>query len=822
MSTSDSVNNKRIAKNTLLLYFRMIFWVAVSLYTNRVVLDQLGASDFGIFNVVFGFVTIVSFLPASMSAAVGRFLNVGLGMGQTDRMKSIFQATVVACAMLALVVLILFETVGVWFATSQLNYPPDRATAVMLVYQLCVANMVIGLFFSPFQSLTLSHERMGVYALFSILDASVKLFFVLALPYLPVDKLVAYMICIFGIGVMLDLCYLFYCRRHFEESRSISLHPDFAIIREVVGYCSWNTLQVLTFVLHTQCIAVLVNLFFGTVMNAAYGIALQISNVLKNFVKSFTMAAVPQIMKSHSAGAKDEMSRLIDRSCRLSIVLVVLIVVPMLLQTPFILSLWLKQIPPQTILLVRVILLVAMADACSDLFTAAVGATGKIRNFNLATICCGILHAVVTWLMFRQGMPPVSALWAYLAIIVLENVVRITYVVRLVDVPVRGFVLIALRAVLFIVLSIAIPHGIQQMFVPSTSVSLAVIVLSVFSTLCLAVTLMFSVGQVLEYVKHTLRSNSFYKRHFQGRVNSLRYFVKDLKLYVRNYTWMKDREVEGNTVYFIFDPAQKHPGMTDRIKVIVCCYWIAKQNDFDFKVIYDQPHRLADYLAENEARWEADRSELSYSLRNSRLLSYNGSRPMPRLSKCVKQYHIYHYIGINLLINNHIPDASRIWSECFNELFKPSARLAEAYMETGLVPRQYAAVHLRFVNALEHFEDGFFNSIPPEQQQRLVERSLAALADIRLQCQDLPLYVFSDSNRFLNIAREAGYLTLDGQIGHISFTNDRDALIKAFLDSYAISQSASTYRVLGGHLYESTFPYYAALMGGKECINYKI
>lgn len=319
----------------------------------------------------------------------------------------------------------------------------------------------------------------------------------------------------------------------------------------------------------------------------------------------------------------------------------------------------------------------------------------------------------------------------------------------------------------------------------------------------------------IDYIKHVLRSNSFYKRYFQGNINALRYFIKDLKIYFRHYTLRKDFEVTGNTVYFVFDPTQKHPGMTDRIKVIVCCYWIAKQNEFDFKIIYDQPHLLSDYLSENLVLWKADRSELSYSLQNSRLLSYNGSLEVPRLSKKVKQYHILHYIGINILLNNQIPDAERLWTECYNELFKPSPRLAEAFAATKLVPGSYASVHLRFVNALEHFEDGFYNSISPEEQKILIEKCLSALKDIQQKCEGLPLYVFSDSNRFLTIAREAGYLSLDGQIGHVSFVNNEDALLKTFLDLYAISQSAQVFRVLGSPLYNSTFPYYGALMGGK-------
>jgi len=486
-------DNRRIARNTLLLYFRMIFWVAVSLYTNRIVLDQLGASDFGIFNVVFGFVTIVSFLPSSMSAAVGRFLNVGLGnKEQKVSLSSIFKATIGACALLSLLVLLLFETGGLWFAATQLNYPPERSSAVMIVYQLCVGNMVIGLLFSPFLSLILAHERMSAYALFSILDATVKLLFVLALPYLAVDKLVAYMSCIFGIGLMLDLCYVMYCRRHFEECRLTSFHFDFSIIRQVIGYCSWNTLQVLTFMLHTQCVAVLVNIFFGTIMNAAYGIALQISNVLKNFAKSFTMAAVPQIMKNYSAGKIDDMSTLVVRSCRMAISLMTLLIVPLLLQAPFVLSLWLKDIPQYTVVLVRIILLVTLADSCSELFTASVGATGKIRNYNLYSIVCGLLHAVMVYVFFSAGWSPVSALWLYFGFIILENMVRIIFVVRQVGIHIQGFWSILLRSILFIVVSFSVPYALQQMLEDSIWTSLFICVFAFVFTMCVAAIVMLS------------------------------------------------------------------------------------------------------------------------------------------------------------------------------------------------------------------------------------------------------------------------------------------------------------------------------------------
>lgn len=329
-------------------------------------------------------------------------------------------------------------------------------------------------------------------------------------------------------------------------------------------------------------------------------------------------------------------------------------------------------------------------------------------------------------------------------------------------------------------------------------------------------------SQLIKHIEHTLRTNPYYVKHVQGRVNQLRYAVKDWKVCCQKYHWKKDRELTGNTVYFIFDPTQKHPGMTDRLKVIVCCYWVAKQNGFDFKVIYDTPHRLSDYYDEGVVHWKAERDELSFSLQNSRLLSYNGSAAVPKLDKRVKQYHIWHYIGINVLYTNHVPEASMQWAKCFDELFRPAELLRQAYAETGLKAGCYAAVHFRFVNALGQFEEGYYNALGAQEQQQLIDRCLAALLRIKAECGGMPLYVFSDSARFIDIAREQGYQNLEGSIGHVSFSNDRETLLKAFLDSYAISQSAVSFRVLGGALYNSTFPFYAALMGGKPCRIYNI
>lgn len=314
------------------------------------------------------------------------------------------------------------------------------------------------------------------------------------------------------------------------------------------------------------------------------------------------------------------------------------------------------------------------------------------------------------------------------------------------------------------------------------------------------------------YIKYKLRNNHFYVRYCQTQVNNLRYFVKHIKLYLRKYHIPIDKEVDGNTVYFIFDSEQRHPGLADRLKVIVCAYWVAKINGFDFRVIFDHSLNFPAYLDENQVKWIGSNEELSYSIRNSRLLAYNGGGKIPKLNKRIKQYHIIYYIGINILARNNIKNWEAIWRQCFNELFVYKDYLIKNYNNTGLVRRKYIAAHLRFVNALEHFEDGHYNSISKEEQQKLINDCLETISGIQNNHKE-PLIVFSDSNTFIECAKEAGFEFLQGNIGHVSFKNDAETELKAFLDFYAISQSKKVYRIIKPKMYGTTFSYYAAISG---------
>ena len=327
---------------------------------------------------------------------------------------------------------------------------------------------------------------------------------------------------------------------------------------------------------------------------------------------------------------------------------------------------------------------------------------------------------------------------------------------------------------------------------------------------------------IIERLKCYLRANPFYKRYLQTRVNDMRYFFRSCKYYVKYYSFKYDKKVSGNTLYFIIDPEIKHPGLADRYKAIVGCYFIARQNGFDFKIIFETPFSLHDYLDENQCKWFADRQALSFSLRNSCVIAYNGGGKIPRLRRSVKQYHVYSYIGYDILETNRIPEYKKRWGELYNALFKPKDLIIKRMVDTGFVKDEYIAVHLRFVNALEHFEEDHFNDLSEAKKENLIQRCLAGIEAIRRQNENVPLLVFSDSRFFLNRVKELPVHVLDGAIGHISFVCNEEAVIKTFVDFYMIGNARRVYIIQAPEMYSTVYSYYAALAGYKEVIPFPL
>jgi len=273
--------------------------------------------------------------------------------------------------------------------------------------------------------------------------------------------------------------------------------------------------------------------------------------------------------------------------------------------------------------------------------------------------------------------------------------------------------------------------------------------------------------------------------------------------------------IQRRTFFFIIDPDKKHHGLVDRLKAIVSCYYIAKQNGLDFKIIFDHPFPLAQYLKPNLHNWIADWNDLSYSIKNSKLISYNGVKILKFNKK--KQYHLYNYCGYNIFETNHFPNAAELWGQLFQELFIPEMRLMQQMQSYKMAFKTYFVVHLRFVNALESFEPGHYNVLSSEQQEKLIRRCINSIQQITQQNGGKQTLVFSDSQRFLDIVRTIlpDVMILDGKIGHISYADQKqldDVVFKTFVDFYMMAQAKKIFAIHSPEMYNSVFSYYAALV----------
>ena len=316
MDTIQS-NNKRIAKNTLLLYLRMLFLMAVSLYTSRVVLSALGVEDFGIYNVVGGVVTMFSMLSGSLSAAISRFITFELGKGNLPKLKRIFSSSVTIQIILSAIIILLIETVGVWFLNAKMVIPEVRVEAANWVLQFSAITFVINLISIPYNAAIIAHERMSAFAYISILEALGKLVIAYLITVSPIDRLVFYAILMCAVALMVRLTYGRYCKKHFEEC-TYHFVFDFALLKRMSGFAGWNFIGASSAVLRDQGGNLVINLFCGPAVNAARGIAFQVNAAINGFVVNFMTALNPQITKQYAMGNRDYMMNLIFKGARFS------------------------------------------------------------------------------------------------------------------------------------------------------------------------------------------------------------------------------------------------------------------------------------------------------------------------------------------------------------------------------------------------------------------------------------------------------------------------------------------------------------------------
>lgn len=380
--TDTSQNNKRIAKNTLLLYIRMIFMLVISLYTSRVVLNTLGVVDYGINNVVGGVIAMLGFLTGSLGAASSRYITYDLGKGDMSVMKKTFGNILTIHFILGAIVLIIGETLGLWFMSTQLQIPQEREVAAMWVYQFSIFSSILAVISVPYNATIIAHEKMSAFAYISIIDAILKLLIVYLLVVIPYDKLIIYAILYFCIQAFDRIVYGVYCSRNFEETHT-NLRYNGKLFREIFAFAGWTMNGNLAIIGYTQGLNVLLNIFFGPAVNAARGIAVQVQNVCRQFCSNFQMALNPQMTKNYAQGNLDEMHRLLIKSSKFSYYILFFVVLPLMFEADFVLKLWLGIVPEHTVNFLQLILIVSLLCTLSNPIIVSVHATGRLKKFQL-------------------------------------------------------------------------------------------------------------------------------------------------------------------------------------------------------------------------------------------------------------------------------------------------------------------------------------------------------------------------------------------------------------------------------------------------------
>lgn len=471
-----SSNNKRILKNTVFLYARMLIVMVVSLFTVRVVLNVLGAEDYGINNVVGGVVTMFAFLTSTMISASQRFFAYSLGRKDDVMLSNYFSMSFWCYVGLILIIVILSETVGLWFVLNKLTIPEGRMTAALWVYQFAILSFAANVIAIPYNSILIAREQMNVYAIVGLIEVIAKLGVAYLLYIASFDKLVSYSFLMFITTLGISLFYVLYGTKHYKECR-IRPYWDKSVFKEVLSYSGWSLFGAISGVFRSQGINILLNVFFNPVVNAARAIAFQVNNAINQFVLNFYKAVQPQITKYYASSDKSELMKLIFRSSRYCYYLILLLSLPILLEMPFILGLWLKEVPEYTILFTRLVIITAIVDSTAYPLQTATAATGNIKWFQIVTGGLLIMNLPVSWFLLKLGYPAETTMYVAIAIAIISQVSRIIFTKYLIDMPIVEYVKAVLVPMFFVSIIAVIPILLTRYFLCESILSSIFVIL---------------------------------------------------------------------------------------------------------------------------------------------------------------------------------------------------------------------------------------------------------------------------------------------------------------------------------------------------------
>lgn len=467
MSTNISSNNTRIAKNTLALFVRMLFMMLIALYTSRVVLQSLGEENYGVYNVVGGFVAMFSILSGPLSNAIQRFLTFELGRGDTIKLKAIFSTSINIQIVISIIAVILCETIGIWFLNNKMVISAERLDSANFVLQCSIATFVVNLISVPYNATIISHEKMNFFAFISVCEALLKLGIAYLILISPFDLLNFYAVSLLIISLIIRYLYAIYCKRHFEET-NYKFAINKPIFKEMASFAGWNFFGNTAYVINTQGVNMLMNVFFGIKANAARAIAVQVEIAVGQFANSFTTAINPQITKSYAARDDNQVFSLIMRGSKFSFLIMFLLIVPIVLEADTILKIWLKQVPQYTVIFTRLVVFCSLATVMGNSMYTGIMATGNIRRYQIIATLVGCLVFPVSWIAYSLGASADTTYIIYFVIYFSLNLIRLLSLKHLINFPIKKYIIqVLLRLVIFSFISFTIPIIIVYVMEPS-------------------------------------------------------------------------------------------------------------------------------------------------------------------------------------------------------------------------------------------------------------------------------------------------------------------------------------------------------------------
>jgi O-antigen/teichoic acid export membrane protein len=481
-----SKDTKRIAKNTMMLYVQMFFSMLVSLYTSRVLLNALGVSDFGTYNVVGGLVAMFSLISGILTGSVSRFITYELGKGgDAKNVRRIFSTSLLIHIGLAFVVIIAMETIGVWFLNAKMVIAPDRLTAANWVFQGSIVSFTFGVLGVPYNATIIAYEKMGAFAYINILQVMLNLANVLFIAYAPwhIDRLICYALLTVGVSVLVQVSYMTYCRRNFNECKSLRLEWNCKIWKEIASYSIWNFIGSIASRLKWDGVNILLNLFFGTVVNAARGIAGSVNGAITAFANNFMTAMNPQITKSYAAGEKQYMYSLIKTGARYSYYIMFVLVLPIIFEMKYILTLWLRHYPEHADTFTSLALILSLCDSLANPLITAQLATGKVKNFQLVVGGFVMLNFPLSYLFLKLGFMPEVVFIIAIIVSLLSLYIRLVFLKHDIDISILDFMFnVCGKIIVVSILSSIVPAFITCFMDDGIVRCLIIILASLFSS----------------------------------------------------------------------------------------------------------------------------------------------------------------------------------------------------------------------------------------------------------------------------------------------------------------------------------------------------